>query len=238
MKKLKKILLTFGFLAPLTTLPVISAACDNKKEENSKDINEEINKIKKEYEDLQKKTNLLISSTSEKEKKEKDLQKLLDDNTKKIADLEKEINKLEEKERKTKKLEELKKLNNQYLGLADALKDGFAEYPELGEDKEDGSFNDSEEDELGTDSEDGSFTNDGQNIEKDRKTKKLEELKKLNDQYLGLADALKDGFAEYPELGEDKEDGSFNDSEEDELGTDSEDGSFTKDGQNIEKKKK
>ncbi|BAP39801.1 variable surface lipoprotein [Metamycoplasma canadense] len=137
MKKLKKILLTFGFLAPLTTLPIISAACDNKKEENSKDINEEINKIKKEYEDLQKKTNSLISSTSEKEKKKKDLQKLLDEASKKITDLEKEIN--------NKKLEELKKLNNQYLGLADALKDGFAEYPELGEDKEDGSFNDFEE---------------------------------------------------------------------------------------------
>ncbi|BAP39384.1 variable surface lipoprotein [Metamycoplasma canadense] len=42
MKKISRFLLTFGFLAPLTTLPIISAACDNKKEETPKE-NEELN---------------------------------------------------------------------------------------------------------------------------------------------------------------------------------------------------
>ncbi|BAP39497.1 variable surface lipoprotein [Metamycoplasma canadense] len=46
MRKIKKFLLTFGFLAPLTTLPIISAACGNKKEETPKE-NEELNKPQK-----------------------------------------------------------------------------------------------------------------------------------------------------------------------------------------------
>ncbi|BAP39394.1 coiled-coil domain-containing protein [Metamycoplasma canadense] len=96
MKKLKKFLLTFGFLAPLATLPILSAACDNKKEEAPKEI-EELNKIKSEHATLKNKIDTLISSISEKEKNKKDLQKLLDDTSKKVKDLEKQINKLEQK---------------------------------------------------------------------------------------------------------------------------------------------